>query len=318
MPANFPGLWLKRVEANLTRADRAPWLNGITELDVPVIVSGSGDISELNLIHIPTTDFEPEVFINNTAYPLALVDYTDDEVIVKLDKYQTAQTSISDDAIIGSSYNKIDAATTSHTTAILKKKYSKAIHSIAPAGNTAATPVLVSTGRTGKFKADGTEIIKKTPGGRLMLTYLDLVDFRAACVAAGFDMDGVRLVLCDDHWNDLLVDRENFGDQLVNYKSGEVAPVILGFKIYNYVNNPNYNGTNKLAYGAIPTATQYKASIAFQEANIAVKTGLTKQYFSIASGDTGSQTNKLNYRHYFMAVPKRLKYIAAITSGIAA
>jgi hypothetical protein len=318
MPQNHPGLWLKRVEKNLERANRAPWLDGIKELDTPVIVVGAGELGEKNLIYIPTSDFEPTVLIDNDVYPLAIEEYTDDSVVVSLRKFQSLPTSISDDAIIGSSYDKIDSATEGHTNAILKKKYRAAIHALAPAANTVATPVLVSTGRTGRFKADGSEIILSV-GGRLRLTFLDLVDFRAACVLAGidFDLNMVRLVLCDLHWGDLCSDRENF-DALVSYVTGNPAPVILGFKMYNYSNCPAYNGTNKLAFGAIPTPTQYQASVAFYEGIVAKKTGFTKQYFRPANIDTTTQTNLLNYRHYYMVVPKRLKYIAAITSGIAA
>jgi len=318
MPANYPGLWLSRVERNLERGDKAPWLDGIAELDTPIVVLGAGELSEKNLITIPTTEFEPEVLLDNTAYPIAIVDYTDDAVVVSMRKYQSVATSISDDAITGSSYDKIDSATKGHTTAILKKKYRVALYSMAPAADTANTPVLVTTGRTGKFKADGTEIILVAPDGRIRLTYIDLVAFRQECTDAGFDFDGggIRLVLCDDHWNDLLLDRDNFGDQLVNYKTGDVAPVIAGFKMYNASYNPNYDGTTKLAFGAIPTSTQYKASIAFYEGNVAKKTGKTRQYFRPANIDTTTQTNLLNYRHYFMVVPKRVKYIAAIASGI--
>lgn len=320
MPANFPEVWVKRVETNLSRADKAPWTDGIAELDVDVTVFASGEQSEMNTIHIPTTDFEPNVLVDNTTYPIALVSYTDDEVLVNLHKFQTEATGISDDATIGASYNKIDAATNSHTKAILKKKYSRAAHAMAPASNTAETPVLKTTGRTGRYKAsDGSEIILKA-GTRICLTYLDLVDFRAACVTAGMDFEGgdVRLVLCDDHYNDLLKDRDNFGDQLKNIGTGQVAPVILGFKIYTYAACPYYNGATKLAYGATPSAGQYQASFAFDETNVAKKTGKTRQYFTAAGTDTRTQSNSLNYRHYYIFMPKRVKYIAAITSDTAA
>ena len=118
MPANFPEMWLNRVENNIVQNTEAPWLDGIPEIDTPVLEMGSGEAGELNVIHLPTSDFEPDVLLNNTTYPLAVQAYTDSEVVIQLDKYQTKPTPISDDKIIGASYNVIDPATKSHTNAI--------------------------------------------------------------------------------------------------------------------------------------------------------------------------------------------------------
>jgi hypothetical protein len=308
MPRNFPEMWINRVETNLTTATSAPFLDGIAELDTEVVEVGSGSASEANLIHIPTSDFEPDVLVNNTAYPIALQEYDDDEVIIKLDKYQTLATTLSDDQVMGASYDRIDAATRTHADAILKKKYGKAIHSIAPAGNTFNTPVLLTNG----------DPVLAGAGQRLRFGYNNLVALKDAFDKAGVPAEDRRIVLCSDHWNDLLLDRKSFGDQLVNYKQGDLAPIIAGFQIFQYINNPSFNGTNKLAFGAVPLAGQFQASVAFWKGNIAKKTGLTKQYYLDAKTNPTGQTNILNYRHYFIACPKRLKFIGAIASGVSA
>lgn len=302
---NFAEVWLNRVKRNLTAADKAPWLAGVPELDTAIIEMGSGSASENNVIHIPTSSFRPDVLINNSAYPIALQSYTDDEVIIQLDKYQTKPTTLSDDQIIGASYNRIDNATRSHVEAILIKKYSKAIHALAPAGHTANTPVLLSTGTP-----DST--------GRNRMIYDDLVALKDAFDKQEIPADGRRLVLSTDHYNDMLLDRKNFGDQLINYKSGDVAPQISGFQIFQYVANPYINSATKvkLAFGVAADEGDYRASVAFYVPNVAMKTGFTKQYFSPASSDPENQTNKLNYRHYFIAVPAESKYIGAIASGV--
>lgn len=392
MPENFPEVWQNRVEQNLTQEDQAPWLAGVQELDTQILEVGSGSASEQNIIHIPVTDFEPDVLINNSAYPLAVQAYDDSTVTIQLDKYQTKVVSLTDDQVIGASYRRIDAATGATTTAILKKKYAKAIHSIAPNGSTDNTPVILTTGDN-----DGL--------GRKRLKYIDLVNMKEAFDRAQVPMQGRRLVLSTDHWNDLLLDRERFGDNFSNYRTGEHAPMVAGFELYQYVANPYYNQRTKLAFGAIPnngrngvatlgaptggtgytngsytdvplsggagngatanitveggavtvvtivsrgqgyaatdalTAaaadlggtgsgftvavatvapnTQFQASIAFYVPNIAKKTGLTKQYYASAAIDPENQTNKLAYRHYFIAAPKRAKYIGAIASATA-
>lgn len=305
MPTNFPEMWLRRVETNLTQEDMAPFLEGIEEIDTAILEVGSGAASEQNVIHLPVSEFEPDVLINNSSYPIALQAYSDDEVTIQLDKYQTKVVTLSDDQAMGASYRRIDQATNATTQAILKKKYGRAIHSIAPADNTANTPVLLTTGGANELRV----------GTRLRLVYEDLVAFAKECDDLQIPMEGRRLVLCNDHWNDLLLDRENFGDQLVNYKKGTPAPEICGFQIMKYVNNPYYTGTEKNAYGAVPEAGDYRASVFFYVPNIAKKTGLTKQYFTPSAQDPQNQTNKLAYRHYYIVVPKRDMYIGAIGSG---
>lgn len=303
---NFPEMWQNRVEVNINKATVATFVDGIAELDTNIVEMGSGTASESNVIHIPTSDFEPDVLINNTTYPLAVQSYTDSEVLIALDKFQTKATELTDDQIMGASYPRIDAATASHPRAITAKKYTKAAHAMAPATNTVATPVITTTG-------DGTE----ASGQRLRLTYDDLVNLKAACDGATPPMpdDSRRLVLCNDHWNDLLHDRKLFADQFVSYKAGNVVN-ICGFEIHKFSANPVYNASakTKLAFGATPAAGQYQASFVFDTSNVAKKTGLTKQYFKLASTDPENQSNKLNYRHYFIMCPKRVQKIAAICS----
>jgi len=307
MARNFPEIWLGRVEKLLTSADQAPWLDGIPELASDVVVFGEGTQTEKNTVYIPLTSFEPTVLINNTTYPMALETYDDQTATVNLDKYQTLPTSISDDDAMGASYNKIDAATGSHVTAIAKKKYAKAIHAIAPTSHVAlSTPVVKTTGAD-----DGT--------GRKMMVRGDIKKMKAGFDKMEVPGDGRRLVLCSDHVNDLLENDQKFSDQYYNYTTGKISN-LLSFVIYEYVSNPYYNATTatKKSFGAIVGTGDYQASVAFYAPNIAKKTGNTKQYFTDAKTDTQTQSNSLNYRHYFICVPKRAKYIGAIISDVVA
>lgn len=303
MPLNFPEMWLKRVIHNLDNTDKANFLNGIAELDVDVTQINEGQMSEQNKIYVAATDFEVDVLINNSSYPLSVQNYSDETIEINLDKYQTKPTSLSDDVIIGASYPKIDFVTRAHTHAMLSNKFKKAIHAIAPAGETAATPLQLITDENGN------------------LTYAELVMFRQKCDDAGFAEDSIRLVLCPKHWNDLLKDRKNFGDQLVNYATGKPNPLIAGFELYRYDGMPHYEVNDggedpdfytKLAWGGAVTNTCKQASVAFVKEAIAKKTGLTKQYFSAAKTDPKNQSNLLSYRHYFIVVPFQAKKIGAI------
>ena len=288
MAMNFPEIWEKRVHQTLSQGGTADFLDGVQELDGDVMEMG-----ENNVIHIPTTEFKPDVLINNSTYPLLVQSYTENEVTVRLDKYQTKPTKVTDDQTIGSSYDKIDAVTRAQTNEISVRKYGKAIHALAPTQNTAATPVLTLA---------GTEC-----------TYNDLVALKDKCDKAGWPLAGRRLVLCFDHYNALLKDRGRFGDQLINYRQGQVSPMIAGFEIKTYEQHPYYSSAGqKIAFDQVPTSSDKPASVAFVVSAVRKKIGLTKQYYSEAKQDPTNQANLLAYRHYFIAVPLENKYIAAL------
>ncbi|MXV37680.1 hypothetical protein GO491_03145 [Flavobacteriaceae bacterium Ap0902] len=288
MAKNFPEIWLDRVIQNLVQGDAPDFLDGVNELDGNVI-----EVGDKNLLHIPTTSFSPDVLINNSTYPLAIQEYTDDEVVISLDKYQTKATKVTDDQVIGAAYDKIDATTKSHTNKINATKYRKAIHSLAP------------------DKAKDSNIVLELKGDEC--TYDDLVALKEKCDDAGWPEDGRRLVLCSKHWNALLKDRKNFGDQLVNYKKGEVAPFIAGFEIKKYNFTPVYKtDKTKKAYGEVADTSDKSASVVFVLENTGKKTGLTKQYFSEAANNPETQANLLNYRHYFIATAVEDKWRGAL------
>lgn len=307
MPSTFPEVWLKRVILIITSLTAAPWLDGIPELDVQVVEMGSGSLSELNAIHIPIETFEADVLINNTTYPIAQQAFSDGEVIIQLDKYQTKVTTLSDDQIIGAAYSKIDSVTASHTRAMLKNKFRKAIHALAPAADTTDTPILVATGD------------EVTVGKRRQLTYNDIVRAKDKLDQMDCPEEGRRLVLSTDHYNDLLTgtDRNSMATLLADINKGKVAPMIAGFEIYSYLGNPYFSQNEddeweKNPFGAVVTGTDRKGSVFFLATNVAKKTGNTKQYFAAAANDPENQTNRLNYRHYFIALPMKQKYCGAI------
>lgn len=301
MAANFPEVWLDRVIQNLDNSDMASFLEGIPELAVDVAQINEGMPSEKNKIYVATTEFEVDVLVNNNTYPIPIQEYEDDTIEITLDKYQTKQTPISDDQTIGASYDIIDVVTKSHVRSMLVDKIKRAIHAIAPMGATADTPIIEATGGPDNL-VDGS--------GRKRLTYEDLVEARKQC--KGFDSP--RLVLSPDHWADLALDRKNFGNQLVDYAAGKPKPNIAGFQLHKYDGDmPVYTAVKaKKPYGSIVEATDKVASVIFVKEAIAKKTGLTKQYFKKAGEDTATQSNWLNYRHYFIVTPFQNKKIAAI------
>lgn len=300
MPLNFPEAWLRRVRRLITNQENAPWLDGVEEMPHAVTVMNEGSDSELNVVSVPLSDFEPDVLYNNTSYPIAVQAYTDGQVLITLGKFQTKATSLTDDQVIGASFDRIDDATKGHRKAILKDKFKRAIHSLAPAATAALTPVFEATGAT--------------IGSRKRLTYEDLVKAKAELDNQEVPEEGRRAVLSSDHYNDLLLfGSDEVKKQLFNYSTGKTTPMIAGFMIYQYTGNPYFTSVGaKVTYGAVPGGTDRKATVIFCESNVVKKTGLTKQYFAKSSDSPTTQANLLNYRHYFIATPLRARNAVVI------
>lgn len=306
MPANFPEAWLNRVIQNLNNAEQASFLDGISELNAQVNTVNEGAATEKNIIYVPVTEFEVDILVNNNSYPIAFQEYNDDTVQISLDKYQTKVVTLRDDDTLGASYDKIDTATKSMTRGINVQKYQRAIHSIAPLNNTDDTPVILATGVMDPMKPD----VVLMDGDRKRLVYPDLVRAKEACKGFGL----CRLVLNESHWNDLLLDRQNFGNQLIDYAAGKPNPNIAGFELHKYEGEmPLYTSAKvKKPYGSIKGATDLTASVIFVKEAIAKKTGITKQYFVKAENNPSRQSNDLAYRHYYIVTPFRNKKIGAI------
>jgi hypothetical protein len=301
MPANYPEIWLAAVIKKFNSLVAAAWLGGISEIAADVTTINGGAATEKNIIHVPNSTFAAEVLLNNTTYPIDAQEYGDDTITLTLDKYQTKVTTLNDDQTTGASYDKITEVTKGHVDGIVAKKYIKALHAIAPASNSATTPVIVTTG--------------ETVGTRKRMIYDDLVAFKAKIDDTDCNPEGRRLVLCNDHWNDLLLDRKNFGDKFINYEAGKVLNV-LNFEIFPWIGSPYYTTAGaKVAFGAVNPVGSKQASVFFQKDNIGKKTGITKQYFVKAENNPRGQANELNYRHYFVAMPFLNNYIGAILSA---
>lgn len=296
----YPSVILLRLLTLLAASitSEAAWLDEIPEDPAAVDVQG-----DENLIHVNIANMDVNVLINNSTYPIAVQDYSDGFATIRLDKYDSAPTAIPDDITVGASYSKIDAAVKGHKVALASNRGKKSAHAIAPVSDSADTPVIKTTGA-----AD--------PTGRLRLTYEDLVEFVSRCDTAGMPEQGRCLVLCGEHWNDLLRDRENFGDQFLSYKNGQVLDV-LGFRIYKYLGNPYFHKTTgvKLAWGAIPTSNHHRASFAYHTDMILKKQGFAKEYKSDSANDPEYRTTKIGFRDYFIALPKVAKHIGAIVSA---
>lgn len=284
------------IKAFRNSAESLGWLNKIRSYD---------QYAQNDLIHFVDLGGDPDVLINNTTYPIDVQDITDADKAISLDKYQTKATRITDDELYAISYDKMGSVIERHREAIDATKFSRAIHALAPAASTAATPIVLTSGA-----ADN-------DGLRKMITRNDIILLKKGFDKLKVPAAGRILVLCTDHVADLLNSDQKFAEQYYNYTSGKIAN-LYGFEVYEFTDNPYFTtdpAAAKLAYGAVPVAGQYMASVAFFAPRMMRATGSTKSYLSEAKDNPTTQENLANFRHYFIALPLKNEAIGAIVSA---
>ena len=294
----FVEVWTgEMIKAFRTSLESIGWLNKIRSYD---------QYAENDVIHFVDIGGDPSVLINNTTYPIDIENLEDADKAISLDKYQTKATRITDDEVYAISYDKMASVIERHKDAILEKKYAKALHALAPAGHTAKTPVVVTTGAA---SADGI---------RAIITREDIIALKKEFDGQKIPVAGRILVLCPDHVNDLLVADQKFAEQYYNYTSGKISNM-YGFELYEYNDCPYYTVSTKakLAFGAVTGSTATQASVAFYAPRMMKATGGTTAYLSEAKDNPTTQENLLNYRHYFICLPLKNEATGAIVSAFA-
>ncbi len=291
--------WDKEIIKRFNDADNNGWRQGIRDIGKYFSMLQDGEVVVVNLSYFGVS---PDVLINNTSYPLAIQDLSGENLTVQVNKFQTKATPVTDDEVMGLNISKIQTVQEAHAIKIEEEKNSKAIHSVGPSGDAAATPVLLTTG----------DLVD----GRRMLIKKDLLDLRNKINKLKHPRVGRRLVLCNDHINDLLQQDQKFADQYHNYETGQIYK-FANFEFYESNTNPYYNvGTKaKLSYGGTVTGAHTEGSVYFHMQRVVQGKGYTKAYISLAANDALYQRNLINYRHYDIVTPYKAEGIAAIASA---
>ena len=288
-------VWTGELIKALRSGDKATFLDGLPDYS---------QYAENDVIHMVDVGGDPDVLVNNTTYPIAIQQLTDTDAVFSLDKFQTKPTSITDDELYALSYDKMASVKERHAQALLVKKYAKAIHALAPDSNAAKTPVLKTTG----------DVEGGAATGRRMMQRSDIIALKKKFDVMQVPTEDRRLVLCPDHVNDLLMQDQKFAEQYYNYTTGKIAN-LYGFQVYEFVNNPVYKAAGtKVAFGTAAGANEFQASVAFYGKMTFKATGSTKMYYSEAKTDPQNQRSLVNFRHYFIVLPKKKEAIAAIMS----
>jgi len=259
-----------------------------------------------DVIHFNKIGADPAVLINNTTYPIATYGRTDDSVPVSLFRLDTENTKITDIEAHALPYDKKSSVMAQHRDALKAATLKLGAHSLAPASDSADTPVIVTTGAT--------------VGTRKKLLPIDLITLKRKLDALEIPAEGRYLVLCSDHVNDLLEVDQSFRDRYASTETGKLITRISGFGIFESLHTPKYNGTTyaKKAYGAAAAGTDVTASVFYSTVNAMKAQGSAEVYLSEASKDPVNRQTVVGMAMYYIVSPVSTKGVAAIVSAYVA
>lgn len=262
-----------------------------------------------DVIKIPRQGTAPTVLINNTVYPISSNNREDDFIAVSLHKYDTTNTTVSDDELYALAYEKLNDVQLQHREELDAKTAAHALHALAVPAHTAVTPVLETTGPD-----DGT--------GRRRLITQDLINYRKALSDLNVPLKGRVLVLSNEHEADLMTEDSNRAKSWgADFQSGAVGVQHVGFKLYTSTDAPYYDLAEneddemvwtKQAFGAV---TGRQASVLFFAPNAVKATGTVKRYARLAENDPENRKNTLGFRLWFIAVGIKDEGFGAIVSA---
>lgn len=254
---------------------------------------------ENDKINLAEAGVDPEVFVNS-ATDIPYAQRTDVPSSLELDTLDTENTLLKAAEAVELSYDKRKSLVDSHTNALRMWFLTKILFNLAPATNTAWTPLLVTTGAN-----DGT--------GRKRMTFADVRRLKRAMDQQRIPAQGRVIALSSTHEEDLDLEDKDLFNRIMD------KGMIYGFKVYSVADQdlPRYNSTTgaKVAWAAAASGTDSTASVVWHNRE-AFKCRGTAEMFTrekdpILRGDVvgfqqralgGSKRNKGNGAIYSAAV----------------
>lgn len=253
-----------------------------------------------DVIKIPVQGAAPNVLINNNIYPIVSNKREDGQVVLALNKYDTENTTVTDDELYALPYEKTSDVQTQHRETLEDRTAEHALYSIAPAENDSETPVFTTTG-----EADGS---------RKRLCAKDMINAKKKLDKMNVPRQGRVIVFQPDHVADLLVEDINFKTRYQNTTTGAIADNYYGFKVYEATYPPKYNNAlEKLPFESIDEGKF--ASVIFHKRSVAKALGSVTRYARDAKENPEYRESTIGFRLYFIGVSFRSEGIAAIVDG---
>jgi hypothetical protein len=244
---------------------------------------------ENNTINLADCGVDPEVYVNNTTYPIGFEERADGALAIPLDYYDTKNTVVRNATAVQLAYNKLESVIRQHRLALQKKNVQKAAHAYGPAANGTFTPII-------QLAANGSIIDA-------------IIDAEAAFDAVDAPKEGRILVLCPTHKakikkEDKVLFKDVFG------QNG--SKNLYGFDVFDTTVTPVYNGTTKakVPFGNAPAGTDVKSSLFYSEYEVMRADGEYDMFSRLK--DPEARGDIVGFQKRFIALPIRGKLTGAI------
>lgn len=256
-----------------------------------------------NKINLADCGFDPNVLINNSTYPINIVERDDTPISIELDLFETENTLVRKPEAVELAYDKLESVISGHRNSLRASTASKAAHAYAPAGNTANTPIIVTTGEVDVLT------------GKKKLVPKDILSLKRAFDKIELPLEDRYLVLEPNHISDLIeFDLSAFKD-ITDFVEGKPRK-FAGFNILQFSRTAKYDFTTltKKAIGSVDDENTTECSFAFHSGEVMKSDGDVGMYERI--DDPELRATIVGFDKRFIALPIRNKGIGAIVSAI--
>lgn len=281
------------------------WTSQIMENFYPIatFLSYARDFSELaenDIINLADVGFDPEVLINNTTYPIAIVERDDTPKSFELNLFETLNTLVKNPEAVELAYDKLESVIYGHRMALQAKTAAKAAHAYAPQKETEFTPV---TPTTGEDNGDGFKRVRVE----------DFLKHKRRYDILNIPADKRFLVLEPRHLEDLILfDLKAFKD-ITDFVDGKPKR-FAGFNILEFTENAVYDSTTfeKKSFGAVASPTDTFCSFSFSADEVMKADGTVQMYERL--NDPELRGTVVGFDKRFIALPIRNKGVGSIVA----
>lgn len=253
-----------------------------------------------DVINMAEAGVDPNVYINNTTYPIKTAQRIDKPISIELDLFETENTLIRRPEVLEFAYDQMESVLMGHRNQLRAVTAAKAAHAFAPQKNTEFTPVIATTGG-------------QAADGRKRLTIEDILHLKERFDNANIPQEGRFLVLHPKHLSDLILfDVKAFKD-ITDFVNGQPQR-FAGFSILQTSVTAIYNNTTKekVAFSAEKANTDTFCSFAFQKDEVMKADGQVHMYARL--DDPEERGAIVGFDKRFIALPIRNKGVGAIVS----
>lgn len=242
---------------------------------------------ENNTINLADCGVDPEVLVNNTTYPIEMVERTDGALALPLDYFDSKNTVVRNATAIQLAYNKLESVVRQHRFAIYKKNLQKASHAYGPSANGTYKPVIEI----------GASIIDAFIDAEQKFNELEV------------PQDGRIVQLSPLHKAMLRKEDKSLYKDIFGANG---TGMLYSFKVYDVTVTPVYDGTTKAkkAFGAAADPGDLKSSLFYSKYEVMRADG-TYDMFSRLK-DPEARGDIIGFQKRFLGMPIRDKYIGAI------